>query len=202
MVVHTQITKLASAPGLTSEEAEKDCTRTHNCGVFFAGGVGDVLGVGVGVGVGLGELDDGDGLGELELELGLDDAGLADTLPDGDAAVELPLDVLGLADAELADVDLAGDVDGLADADVLADADLLAGSLTMLAVSAAAAFGIDEQSVLAGWFTAVVARALAATPKPRNARLESRPSAAGLRNSALTGATSLYLTSRAVLLPP
>ncbi len=186
-MVHTQITKLALPPGLTCEEGEKDCTRTHSCGVFFGGGVGDVLGVGVGVGVGLGELDDGDGLGELELELGLDDAGLADVLPDGDAAVELPLEVLGLADA-----DLAGDVDVAGDVDMLADADLLAGRFTVLAVSTAAFFGIDEQAVLAGLFTVVVARALAAMPKPRNARLESTPSAAGLRISALTGATSLY----------
>ena len=193
MVVHTQITKLALSPGLTCEEGEKDCTRTHNCGVFFAGGVGDVLGVGVGLGIGLGELDDGDGLGELGLDVGLDDAGLGDVLSDGDAAVELSLDVLGLALADLAgDVDSAGDTDVLDGADVLGDVDLLSGPLTVLAVSTAASFGIDEQSVLAGWFTVVVATALPAIPKPRNARLESTPSAAGLRNSALTGATSLY----------
>jgi hypothetical protein len=70
-VLHTQITKLATCPGLTCDELEKDWTRTHSCG--FLAGVGDLL---VGVGVGVGDTELGLGVGEpvgLELLLFNDD---------------------------------------------------------------------------------------------------------------------------------
>ena len=65
------MTKLALCPALTSDEAEKDWTRTHSCGVFLpgAGEVGVPLGVGVGVGVGALELGSGLGLGVVLGEL-------------------------------------------------------------------------------------------------------------------------------------
>ena len=149
-VVHTQITKLALPPGLTWDEDEKDWTRTHRSGVFFVGGVGEVLGVGVGVGlgVGLGELEEGDGLGD-----GSDALGFADALPDGDAAAELP-DGLGLTDG-LSAAELPGDgvVLGVADfvlgvADFVLAADLRPGRFTDIAVSTTAFLGIEEHAVL------------------------------------------------------
>jgi hypothetical protein len=79
LVLHTQITKLAVVPASTSDAAETDCVRTHNCGVIWpAGGdVVDALGVGdglagvlalvLGSGLGLGEEVGG---GEDELSVG------------------------------------------------------------------------------------------------------------------------------------
>jgi len=115
-VLHTQITKLATWPALTSAELEKGWTRTHNCGVVLAGGdvdgeplgVGDGLGdvvalalglglglelaefsVDVGLGLGLGEVADGDGDEVSEVDaLGLDAGLLAGSLPEADALGE------------------------------------------------------------------------------------------------------------------
>lgn len=137
LVLQTQITKLALWPGFTCEEAEKDWTRTHSCGVLRAGaeevGVGVGVGVGepdVGLGVGLGlEPEDpfllGDGLGLLGLddelaegESDADSLGLVDGVALADELAET--DALG--DADLDDrAELVGEAEPLPDGDVLAE---------------------------------------------------------------------------------
>jgi len=114
-VLQTQTAKLATCPAFTCDELEKDCTRTHNCGVFgFGGGEDEPLGVGLGLvdglelGVGLPDdflLGEGLGLGEwvgladgLLLVLGLGD-GLLLELGLGEGL--LLLLVLGLGDGLL-----------------------------------------------------------------------------------------------------
>jgi len=114
-VDHTQITKVASWPALTSPALESDWTRAQSCGVtrlcfFFA--VGDGLGLGeldVGVGVGEGELEVELGFGEGDVEVEDFGFGVPEELEGGEeVAVALDeglslADVLGEAD-EFADL--------------------------------------------------------------------------------------------------
>lgn len=202
-VLQTQITKLATCPALTSDEVEKDWTRTHSCGVFVLGG--DVVGEPLGVGDGLGdvvavELGLGLGLG-LELAEVLLDVGLGlEEVPDGDGEDVLEADVLGLdegllpeeSDAE-ADGDTTGEAGLLFVAELPGDAEVLAGELLFAADAVStASFGTDEHAALtSGALAVVTATAAPNMPKPKNMNPVSAPSAAGLRISALTCRTSL-----------
>jgi len=143
LVLHTQMTKLAVCPALTSDEVEKDCTRTQSCGVFLpgAGEVGVPLGVGVGVGVGALELGSGLGLGVVLAglwvadELGVGDELVAE-LPDGEGEDVSEAEVLGLEGSLLADVlpedDALDDAALLLVTDLLGDDEVLADDLALL----------------------------------------------------------------------
>lgn len=171
----------------------------------------EVFSVDVGLGLGLGEVPDGDG-DEVDVDaLGLDAglAGLAGSLLEADALGEagwlvlaVMADLLGDAKVpaeELPDVEelrVAGEfepawVADLSDVDVLLP---LAGLVELLAVDAVstACFGRDAHAVLTiGAFVVVTASASPNKLKPRKMNPVSAPSAAGLRISALTCATSL-----------
>lgn len=113
-VDQTQITKVASWPGLTSPAPERGWIRTHSCGVTFLGfGLGEL-------GFGLGELDVGLGFGVgVAVELGV-------VVELGVGLVVADVDDEALDDEDVAaDVDVVGLDEGLALPDVLADAELL-----------------------------------------------------------------------------
>ena len=139
-VDQTQMTNVASWPGLTSPAPERGWIRTHSCGVTFLGfGLGEL-------GFGLGELDVGLGFGVgvavelgvvVELGVGVVVAEVDDEALDEDEEVAGGEDVVGL-DEGLTLSDLSDD------ADVLADADLLVLVVTDLAVVA------DEFADLSG----------------------------------------------------
>jgi hypothetical protein len=199
--LHTQITKLALSPGLTSRVGEKDCTRTHNCGVFGlgAGDAGEVLGVGVGPGVLELELGSGRGAGvELvdcddgELSVG-DGAGL----PLGDGLAESVGDAVGRSLGDGLEVS-----DGPCGDDVRVPAPLLAGLLVILVAAAlsTAVVGGKAQGLLTaatGMTSACAARDSPNMAKPRMVNPVSAPAAVRLLVRAITAATSLQSGSRA-----
>ena len=124
-VDQTQITNVASWPGLTSPAPERDSTRTQSCGVTFLGFGLDELGFGFGeLGFGLGEL--GLGLGDV-LGVGVVVAGF-----DEDEDVLAEFDVLGLDEGLL--TDLNGDTEEVASvaADSCLAAVVLAAESTVL----------------------------------------------------------------------
>jgi hypothetical protein len=124
-VDHTQTTKVASWPALTSPVLDSDWTRTQSCGVtgflcFLLGELAVGLGeLGFGLAVGLGELADGLGVA-LSLGLGLGvvvaEVDAEEFDEDEDVAVALGLSL----------PDVLADADGLPLADVLGAADELA----------------------------------------------------------------------------
>ena len=144
LVLHTQMTKLAVRPALTSDEVEKDCTRTQSCGVFLpgAGEVGVPLGVGVGVGVGALLLGSGLGLGDVLAGLCVaDELGVVDELvaelSDGAGEEVSEGEVLGLDEGSTL-TDALREVDALDEAalllvtDLLGDDEVLAEDLALL----------------------------------------------------------------------
>jgi hypothetical protein len=218
-VDQTQITKPARWPALTSPTAESDWIRTQSWAVAFLGFGADELGVGLGEV----ELGFGDGVDESELSEGDglvvvagDDVLAADE--DGGAELDvLALDVLGLDDGlaldaltdaeELADddelADLLGDRDGCAD--LSRDADELAKSAP--GVPVAGFVTAAESTVLFGtsghaadwmieWLLASAAWSSLNVLQPIRTKPASAPSAAGLRSSALTCASSCAFSHR------
>jgi hypothetical protein len=201
-VLQTQTTKLALAPGATSD-ADRDWVRTHSCGVIGAGAedVGELLGVGVGVGVLALMLGSGLGVG----------VGVADVVSDG-AGVELSVGVgvgLSVGDgvevsagdgAEVSDGDGDGaevsDGDGVAlsDGDGVEVSDGAGAVLLVTMAVSTAVFGGAAHAVFVLVMGTIVASAIMAwpnTPKPRMLNPAAAPSAARLTIRALTRATSL-----------
>jgi hypothetical protein len=214
LVLHTQITKLAVVPAWTSDAEDSDWTRTQSCGVIWpAGGdVGDVLG-------------DGDGLvGVLELALG---SGLALGEEDGDVDDELSVggavgvsvgdglelsvgdgegvsvgDGLELSVGDAVEVSV-GEAVGVSASDsaAVSTAVLPAVVPAVFAAVSNAVVGSDEQVALGGATGAADACAACDSPnavKPRMVNPATVPSAARLRITALTRATSLPSCSQAV----
>jgi hypothetical protein len=187
-VDHTQITKVASWPALTSPAPESDWTRTHSCGVTFL----CFFGLGVWLGFGLGELDVGLGFGEGELELGFgegdpdelewgedDAAGLDEWLALADTVGEGDLLLLAVAVGELADLNR--------------DEELASAAVWWLVASFVAddsvvLFGMIRHSVgfAVDWLLASAECNSANALQPMNANPTSAPTAAGLSINALT----------------
>jgi len=212
-VLQTQTAKLATCPAFTCDELEKDCTRTHNCGVFgFGGGEDEPLGVGLGLvdglelGVGLPDdflLGEGLGLGEwvgladgllLVLELG---DGLLLVLGLGDGL----LLVLGLAEALplflLLLVFLLLLARALLPVAVGSCARVRGSSRTAVEAAKIAVRGTLAQAVRTiGWLVTVAATAWLNRPVVRKAIPATAPTAADLRTCALTPGTSLQYVSR------
>jgi hypothetical protein len=209
LVLQTQTANVAVCPALTSEELDKDWTRTQSwaTAAFFLG-FGDALGVGVGVllgdglvvgvGVGVGEvgffvdvLADGVGSDDLEGDALVDVLGEAEVLAE---ALGLALvDLLGLAVVlVLVGVgDLLPDLLGVA----LALAEVRPCVDTMSALSEAARvefFGTDPQAALTiGPAAEFVASASPDMQAVRNANPVRAPITTGLASCALNPRTSL-----------
>jgi len=169
LVLHTQTAKVASLPGLTVDEVEKDCTRTHSCAVAGDGdGLGELLALGLGVGLALAVVF----LVADELGFGL--------------AVGLAL-LVGLALAlELALALVVGLALLVEDELALAEASALRTGPT--AAVSAALFGIDAQPVLTiGAPAALTASAWLNAAEATNAKPQTPAITAGLTSCALTG---------------
>jgi hypothetical protein len=146
-VDQTQITKVASWPGLTSPAPERGWIRTHSCGVTFLGfGLGEL-------GFGLGELDVGLGFGVgvavelgvvVEVGVGVVVVEVDDEALDEDEEVAAEVDAVGL-DEGLTLSDLRDDADLNRDADELASAARSWLAALVVAADSFVVFGMSGQ---------------------------------------------------------
>jgi hypothetical protein len=174
--LQTQITNVAVCPAFTSEELEKDWTRTHSWATagFFLGFV-EELGVGVGLGVLL-------GVG-LAVGLGLLVGFFVDELGDGVALADALVEALGEGEVL---ADLLGSALELGE---LVGLELeLAGTICSVSDAMSTEFlGTDEQTVLTiGWVTSLVARASPDMQAVKKANPVRAPITTGFASCALT----------------
>ena len=187
MILHTQTAKVAPAPGLTREVAEKDWTCTHSCGFFFGFGAGELF-VGLGLGLGEAEVGLGDGLG-----LELDDVVVSLGLGDGSLLAGLELgDCVGLELGDCVGLDVGPGDDEVLSVGLAPGAELDGDGSSARAASAsrAAPVGMELHAALAigptgltGGLLSTAAMAWPSTLTERNAKPVRIPTTAGLTTS-------------------